>query len=190
MSDEIKVERKKIKDFKPATLNPNKGSIASVPSITESVQRAGTGRSGLADKNGQMIAGSHSLQAMEDAGIEDVIVITPKPNEWVIVQRNDLDLDTDIEARALQLADNRLTVSGFVQDDAVVSELLLQIQSEDTALIQATGYDDAAIRALLKPEIMRQPPSAFPTFGEDIHTDYQCPHCSYKWSGKPKPDSE
>jgi hypothetical protein len=29
-------------------------------------------------------------------------------------------------------------------------------------------------------------PTAFPEFGEDIETEFQCPRCSYAWSGKPK----
>ena len=29
-----------------------------------------------------------------------------------------------------------------------------------------------------------QPPEEFREFGEDIKTDYSCPKCGYKWSGK------
>jgi hypothetical protein len=29
-------------------------------------------------------------------------------------------------------------------------------------------------------------PVTFPEFGEDIETEFQCPRCSYAWSGKPK----
>lgn len=29
-------------------------------------------------------------------------------------------------------------------------------------------------------------PDEFPSFDDDIHTDYACPKCAYSWSGKPK----
>jgi ParB-like chromosome segregation protein Spo0J len=34
------------------------------------------------------------------------------------------------------------------------------------------------------------PPEAFPEYGDDIETHYECPSCHYAWSGKPKPDDE
>lgn len=33
-------------------------------------------------------------------------------------------------------------------------------------------------------------PEAFPEYGDDIETQYECPSCHYAWSGRPKADGD
>ena len=60
------------------------------------------------------------------------------------------------------------------------------------ALLREVSTGDAGLTALLaelaeQQEIVQlQAPDDFDTFDEDIETEYQCPKCSYQWSGKPK----
>lgn len=60
------------------------------------------------------------------------------------------------------------------------------------ALLREVSTGEAGLTALLaelaeQQEIVQlQAPDDFDTFDEDIETEYQCPKCSYQWSGKPK----
>jgi hypothetical protein len=59
----------------------------------------------------------------------------------------------------------------------------LNPQSEETTAFLSTFANSLGIDDQRTPP---ESPDAFPTFDEDLHTDYQCPKCHYEWSGKPK----
>lgn len=181
---EPKITRRKLSDYRPAEVNPNRGTARGVPAIIDSLHYAGAGRSLLVDKDGEAIAGSHTLQAAMDAGFDDVIEVETTGRELVVVRRADLDLTTDARARALQLADNRTTILGYEQDDELVAELLTQIGTEDVQLVQAAGFDERDVRELMDRIEGAQPPEDFAAYDESIETQYCCPKCGYKWSGK------
>lgn len=146
---EPKITRRNIRDLQPAEVNPNKGTPRGVPAIIDSLNYNGFGRPMVADKDGEMIGGSHTLQALVDAGFDEVIEIETDGTIPIVHKRTDLDLTTDAKARALQIADNRTTILGYEQDDILVAELLNQIGAEDARLVQAAGFDDADVKALL-----------------------------------------
>lgn len=93
----------------------------------------------------------------------------------------------------------------FVKVDVSEGEERLILASFDPITAQAT-YDREVLDALLREvstgeagltallaelaeqqEIVQlQAPDDFDAFDEDIETEYQCPKCSYQWSGKPK----
>jgi len=147
MSD-VKVTRRKLSDYRPAEVNPNKGTARGLGAIVDSLQFSGAGRSALADRDGEMIAGSHTLEAAAQAGIEDVIEIETDGRALVVVRRQDLDLTTDPKARALQLADNRTNEIGYDPDEVLIAEMLVGLAQQDTALVQAAGFDADDVRAL------------------------------------------
>lgn len=106
----IKVQRKKLSDYKPDLKNANSGSERGYRMIDDSITGNGVGRSGLVDKNGVIIAGNQTMQVLAANGIEDVIEIETTGNEWVIVKRTDTDLadsDPNNTARRLAYEDNR-----------------------------------------------------------------------------------
>lgn len=146
---EPKITRRKITDYHPAEVNPNKGTVRGVPAIVDSVQYNGFGRPMVSDRDEEMIGGSHTLQALMDAGFDEVIEIETDGTVPIVHKRSDLDLTTDAKARALQIADNRTTILGYEQDDELVASLLNQIAAEDARLVQAAGFDDADVRHLL-----------------------------------------
>lgn len=116
---------KNIEDLQPNPNNHNKGTERGTYAIRESIQRLGAGRSGLADKNGKMIAGNHTLQAIADLDIP-VKVIPTDGQEYIVVQRLDLDLDTDLKATELSYADNRTAQLNL---DVQIEQLISDIES-------------------------------------------------------------
>lgn len=99
----------KLSDLTPDSDNANKGTVRGLGVIEESLARCGAGRSVLADRNGKLIAGNKTVEgAINRAnGDDDVIVVQTDGKKIVVVQRVDLDLETDEQARLLAFADNR-----------------------------------------------------------------------------------
>lgn len=184
MTDEIKVRKRKLSDFRPALVNPNQGSERGSQIIENSIHTNGAGRSGLSTADGEMIAGSQTIEQMAAAGIEDVIEVETDGHTWVIVKRSDLETIDDPKARGLQLSDNISTVQGYTQDDAITAALLADIQAQDAALLQGTGFSAGEIEALLE-KLNPSAPEDFAEYDDDIETAYCCPKCGYKWSGNP-----
>jgi hypothetical protein len=113
----------KIEDLTPNPRNHNKGTERGGYALEESIRRLGAGRSGLADRNVVLIAGNQTALKMSELGIP-IKVIETNGNEWVIVQRNDLDLETDAKAVELAYADNRTSDLNF---DLDVEQLKLDL---------------------------------------------------------------
>lgn len=94
--------------LKPDGQNANKGTDRGRDLLKKSVQELGAGRSILADKDGEIIAGNKTFEAAQEAGLKIRIVPT-QGDELVVVQRTDLDLSDPIgEARRLAYLDNRV----------------------------------------------------------------------------------
>ena len=103
-----KIKQGTIKDLKFDPQNANKGTERGNQALEESLQRYGAGRSVLADKNGVIIAGNKTVEKAGELGIEDAVFVPTRGDQLVVVVREDLDLTTDPEARALAIADNRV----------------------------------------------------------------------------------
>lgn len=75
--------------------------------VNKSFSELGAGRSGLADRNGKMIAGNLSVETAIEKGLK-IVEVETEGDTYLIVKRKDLDLDstTDNRARKLALADN------------------------------------------------------------------------------------
>lgn len=95
--------------LKPDTLNANKGTQRGRGLIEKSLRNFGGGRSILADKDNNIIAGNKTLEAAADIDLP-VRIIETDGTELVVVKRTDLDLysDTDLRARQLAYADNKI----------------------------------------------------------------------------------
>ncbi len=103
-----KVKQGTIKELKFDPQNANKGTERGNQALEESLQRYGAGRSVLADKNGVIIAGNKTVEKAGELGIENAVFVPTRGDQLVVVVREDLDLTTDPEARALAIADNRV----------------------------------------------------------------------------------
>jgi hypothetical protein len=116
--------------------NANKGNARGRKMLGKSLQQYGAGRSILLDRKGRVIAGNKTLETAIAAGHKDVVVVKTDGSKLVAVQRTDLDLD-DKKAKALAVADNRVSEVGLEWDAAVLAEMskgiddLAQMFTED-----------------------------------------------------------
>ena len=76
--------------------------------LEKSLRAYGAGRSILLDKHGRIIAGNKTVQVAAEIGMDDLVIVETDGSQMVAVKRNDLDLETDDDARALAYADNRV----------------------------------------------------------------------------------
>ena len=68
-------------------------------------------------------------------------------------------------------------------DSAKLQELLDSVQIDDAALEAVLRRSvGETVGGILQPVLS---PEEFGAYGEDIDTEYCCPKCGYKWSGKP-----
>ncbi|MBI2758782.1 MAG: hypothetical protein HYX49_08900 [Chloroflexi bacterium] len=87
--------------------NANKGTDRGRELLKHSLQELGAGRSILADKNGNIIAGNKTFEQASALGLK-MREIETNGDELVVVKRNDLDLYDGNKARELAYADNRV----------------------------------------------------------------------------------
>lgn len=102
----------------PDEHNANKGTARGTAAIENSLQRNGAGRSILLDKNLRIIAGNKTQGKFGEIGGEEVILVHTTGHQLVAVVRDDLDLETDAQARELAYADNRTSELDLIWDAA------------------------------------------------------------------------
>ena len=157
-----------VKDLSTFAGNPRRGQV---DAIAESLDRNGQYRPIVVNKGTitgrpfEVLAGNHTLLASVRLGWTDI-------DTWVI----DVDDET---AKRIVATDNRSSDLG-VYDDRALFDLLDSLES-----LAGTGYSDKDLLQLSKTQDDPVPPEDFPTFDDEIETDYRCPKCSYEWSGKP-----
>jgi DNA modification methylase len=94
----------------PDRENANEGTQRGRGLLEKSLRQLGAGRSILTDKDGNVIAGNKTLETAADIDLP-VRIIETDGNELVVVKRTDLDLysETDKRARQLAYADNKIS---------------------------------------------------------------------------------
>ncbi len=71
-------------------------------------------------------------------------------------------------------------------DDVTLMELLTEIGADaGIAALDDLASDDSSPAAGDSAAQDGEPPEDFPSYGEDIPTQFCCPKCGYRWSGKP-----
>lgn len=115
--------RATIRQLRPDPQNANRGTERGAGMIERSLRAYGAGRSLLVDKHGVVIAGNKTLEAAASIGLEEVVVVRTDGRKLVVVQRTDLDLARDAQAKELAIADNRAAQVGLDWDPAVLEEL-------------------------------------------------------------------
>lgn len=145
---EPKVTRRKLADYRPHKHNPNRHTERGLQIVEDSVNYNGAGRSGLAAADGTLLAGNGTWEAMERAGIREVIEVETDGHQWVIVKRADLTPD-DARAKALMVSDNRSSEMGYDPDAELLGALLADIAAQDEHLLRGAGFTDSELQALL-----------------------------------------
>jgi hypothetical protein len=160
LSSSVLMKQAKLTDFSPDPKNANRGTDRGRQLLRNSLSKLKAGRSLLADKHGVLIAGNKTRDAALAAGLEDAIVIQTDGSQVVIVQRTDLDLTTDPEAKELAIADNRIGELDLEWDIERLAELNTEIDL--SALWDESEWEGIA------PDLDKDPPGA----GDD-DTPYQ-----------------
>ncbi len=111
----------KIEDLSLDPHNANTGTERGTRLIQNSLQTYGAARSIVADRNLTAIAGNKTLEQWGEMG-GDVLVVPTDGNTLVVVQRTDLDLETDPRARELAYADNRASEVDLRWDPVVLAQ--------------------------------------------------------------------
>lgn len=153
-------------DLTPDQHNANLGTERGRAALEASLRRYGAGRSVLADKHGNLIAGNKTVEVAAELGLP-IRVIDTDGHELVVVQRRDLDLNTDATARELAYADNR------------VAELNLDWNPELLAADVANGLQLAPLfteQELADLTLLASPPSL-----DDLEEQYGTPAADTFW---------
>lgn len=108
-------------DLQPDRRNANQSTTRGQAAVAESLSRYGAGRSILVDKNGKIIAGNTTESNWDG----EIVVVPSDGSRLVVVQRTDLDLDSDPAARELAHADNRSNQLGYNPDVSKIEEDIL-----------------------------------------------------------------
>jgi hypothetical protein len=121
------VKTMQIADLLPDRRNANRGTKRGGEMVETSLREYGAGRSILIDKHGRIIAGNKTAKHATGAGLEGVLVVQTDGKQLVAVQRMDLDLDTDVSAQELAIADNRAAQVSLDWDNEVLKGFADQI---------------------------------------------------------------
>lgn len=143
----------RLKDLIPDARNANRGTERGAGMLRQSLGRFGAGRSILIDRKGRVIAGNKTLEQARAQGLEELIVVPSDGRRLVAVQRTDLDLESDPEAKALAIADNR------------VQEVDLEWDSEALAALRG----EVDLGAFWSPDELAE------LLGEDIRGEEEAP---------------
>ena len=110
-----------IADLKPDSKNANRGTQRGRGLLEKSLRQYGAGRSVLADREGNLIAGNKTVDVAAEIDLP-VRVVQTDGHELVVVQRTDLDIDSS-EGRGLAIADNRTGETGLEWDTEALLDL-------------------------------------------------------------------
>lgn len=121
MSDTPRVTIVDLTEFKPDPANPNKGNSRGREVLDSSVKDLGAGRSLVADKDGVIVAGNKTREAMLKQGLTKAVVVHVDGDTPVVVQRGDMDMaDPTGKARRYAFMDNRAGELSLTWDDQQV----------------------------------------------------------------------
>jgi len=121
----------RLTDLIPDPKNANRGTDRGRAALARSLREYGAGRAVLIDRQGRIISGHKTVEQAKRLNLP-LRVVKTDGTYLIAVQRDDLDLRTDARAKALAIADNR------------VSELDLEWDPQMLKQLQADGLDLSA----------------------------------------------
>ena len=149
-----------IADLKPDSKNANLGTQRGRGLLEKSLRQYGAGRSVLADREGNLIAGNKTVDVAAEIDLP-VRVVQTDGHELVVVQRTDLDLDSS-EGRGLAIADNRTGETGLEWD----TDALLDLSASGIVDLEEFWKPEELEKLLNEGELPEPPPEV--KFSEEI----------------------
>lgn len=183
MSDNYKAYIADIGDFKPDEENANRHTLRGRSLVQKGMEKRGYARPAFAAKDGTVLGGNLStLEVAVDIGLGEgkVLVVETDGKLPIIHKRVDVEPGTE-EARLLAIEDNRTAEISLDWNPAILVDFMEQG-------LDITGlWDEAELSVILEgaADSLVEAPKEFQEYDEDIETEYCCPKCNYKWSGKP-----
>lgn len=170
----MKVVEVAMESLSPDPANLRKHGVRNIEAIKASLRKFGQQKPIIVDSNGIILAGNGTYEAAKALG-------------WVKIRIVRTNLK-GADATGFSIADNR-TAELAEWDDQALAETLRSLQSEEFE-IESTGFTDEDVSAILQKlgtDMIEDgaAPEEFDSYGDDIETEYCCPKCNYKWSGKP-----
>ena len=164
-----------IADLKPDSRNARKHNQRNLNMIVDALHKVGAARSIVIDEDGVILAGNGVVEAAADAGIERVQVVDADGETIVAVRRTGL---TDEQKRKLAYYDNRTAEVAEWDAKQIAADLEAGVELGDL-------FDADEMSKILEQAADAIAPDGFKEYDEGIPTEWCCPKCGYKWSGKP-----
>jgi hypothetical protein len=131
---------------------------------------------------------NHTLEKAVELGVKEVINVYVDGSQLVNVVRTDVEPGSP-EFYALAIEDNEIGKQSYSPN----VDVLASIAVGENAVLSALRDNDKNFNSMLdgigireeERAAGRSAPEEFKTYDEDIETQYCCPKCGYKWSGKP-----
>lgn len=159
-----------LENLVPNPRNPNQHPEAQVRLLAKVISHQGW-RSPIvvSRRSGFIVAGHGRYEAAKLLGLPEV------PVDYQ-------EFETEADEWAHLVADNRLAELAEA-DEAGLRTILSELKASDFDMDLA-GFEVEALDALLAGSAQPEAPDEFPEVDEDLPTEYQCPKCSFRWSGK------
>ena len=165
--------------------HPSNPKDHSIDSIVRSIERFGYVTPGTIDERTGYFAEGHgrtkALAWMKQQGREPPARIDKRKDDWYVPVYRGVSFNSDSELKAFLVDANRLTIlDGWNEPE--LAALLQDLAAQDTALLEATGYDGDDLQALL----FELNPSFSPISEDDVARLDQkkpvvCPHCGQEF---------
>jgi hypothetical protein len=147
----LRIEYVALADLKRHPRNPKDHDIGA---ISRSVNRFGFTAPVIIDERTGYLAAGHgridTLAQLKAQGKEPPANVQTQDfdGDWMVPVVRGVAFNSDAEIEAYLVADNRLTILGGWNEPELAS-LLQDLAAQDTALLEATGYDADDLQALL-----------------------------------------
>jgi DNA modification methylase len=112
----------RLSDLVPDPKNANLGTDRGRAALKQSLREWGAGRAVLIDRNARIIAGNKTVEQAKELNLP-LLVVKTDGTHIVAVQREDLDLQNDLRAQELAIADNRVGELDLAWDVKMLKEL-------------------------------------------------------------------
>lgn len=167
----LKVELWPLDKIKPYARNARTHPPAQIDLLATLMLKHGVDQAIVVDEKGEVLKGHGRRLAAYAA----------KFTHYPVSQHFGL---TPAEKIAMRMADNQVALlSGW--DAELVRGEIEQLKIAEYP-IELLGFGDTQLVSFTTTP---GPPASFPQFDENLSTEFCCPKCSYRWSGKPTPES-
>ena len=164
----MQVERVMIDELDCAPANVRAHDSKNLDAIKSSLRRFGQQKPIVVNEKGIVIAGNGTLTAARALGWDSINIVK------TVLEGS--------EATAYAIADNR-TGELAEWDEEALAKQLSALQIEDEALVEAAGFTDAELTAIVNGATGFQPDatSTKEISLDDLETAHQCPRCGFEF---------